>query len=183
MKKIMMFVAAVMLSVAAFAQVKVSQGGIVTTYEKGATINIDSKDVTEVMYGNVSISIPKGKRVIISQNKAGNIVISGYDLVGVKIMGKEVKADDASVYVVNPTTKTIVKAPIAQASANNQQNTANKNNQQSSNNQKNTQNNNANNQENAVEDNFQDINDYVNEVASQQAIEDLEEELSPSSPR
>lgn len=178
MKKIMMFVAAVMLSVAAFAQVRVSQGGIVTTYEKGATINIDSKDVTEVMYGNVSISIPKGKKVVISQNKAGNIVISGYDLVGVKIMGREVKADDASVYVVNPTTKTIVKAPVAQTTANNQ-----KNNQQNNNKQNNTQNNNANNQENAVEDNFQDVNDYVNEVASQQAKEDLEEELSPSSPR
>ena len=182
MKKVIMFAVAVMLSVSAFAQVKVSQGGIVTTYEKGATINIDSKDVTEVMYGNVSISIPKGKKVIISQNKAGNIVISGYDLVGVKIMGKEVKADDASVYVVNPTTKTIVKAPIAQASAN-QQNTANKNNQQSSKNQNNAQNNNANNQETAVEDNFQDVNDYVNEVNSQQAIEDVEEQLSPSSPR
>ena len=85
MKKVIMIAVAVMLSVSAFAQVKVSQGGIVTTYEKGATINIDSKYVTEVTYGNVSISIPKGKKVTISQNKAGNIIVSGYDLAGVKI--------------------------------------------------------------------------------------------------
>ena len=183
MKKVIMIAVAVMLSVSAFAQVKVSQGGIVTTYEKGATINIDSKYVTEVTYGNVSISIPKGKKVTISQNKAGNIIVSGYDLSGVKILGKEVQAEEGSVYVVNPATKTVVKTPVAQVVANNQQNTANKSVQQNRNNPQTQQNNNQNHQETALEDNFQDVSDYVNEVNSQQAVEDVEKQLSPSSPR
>ena len=180
-----MFAAAVMFSVAAFAQVTVSQGGKVTTYEKGATITIDSKDVTEVKYGKVSISIPKGKRVVVSQNKAGNIVISGYDLVGVKIMGKEVQADDAAVYVVNPTTQSVTKTAIATNNANavknNQQNT-NRNNQQNKPAQ-NTVNNQSAQQENAAQENFPEVNDYVNDIASQQAVENVEEQLSPSSPR
>ena len=171
MKKVIMFAAAIMFSVAAFAQVTVTQGKTVTNYEKGATITVDSKEVTEVKYGNVSISIPKGKKVVISQNKAGNIIISGYDLAGVKIMGREVQADEAAVYVVDPTTKTITKTPIIQTSVNNNKNTVIKNTQQNRNNQQNQ--NIQNNQENAVEDNFQDISDYVNEVSSQQAVEDI----------
>ena len=184
MKKLIMVAVAVLFSVSAFAQVKVVQGRTVTTYEKGATINIDSNENTEVTYGKVSISIPKGKKVVISQNKSGNIVISGYDLAGVKIMGKEVQADEAAVYVVNPTNKTIVKTALASNTNNNQQNTS-KNNQRNNNNQQsaNTKNNTGNKQETAMEDNFQDINDYVNEVVSQQAVEDVEEQLSPSSPR
>ncbi len=184
MKKVIMFAAAIMFSAAAFAQVTVSQGGKVTTYEKGATITIDSKDVTEVKYGKISISIPKGKRVVVSQNKAGNIVISGYDLLGVKIMGKEVQADDAAVYVVNPTTQTVTRTAIVAnnvTSQNNQQNT-NRNNQQNKGTQ-NIVNNQSAQQENAAQEAFPEVNDYVNEIASQQAVENVEEQLSPSSPR
>lgn len=179
MRKIIIFAAAVLFSVTAFAQVRVSQGGTVTTYEKGVTINIDSNEVTEVTYGKVSISIPRGKKVVISQNKAGNIIISGYDLAGVRIMGKEVKADDAAVYVVNPTNKTIVKTAIA--TSNNQQNTG-KNNQQNRGSKNVTKQQNVQ-QINVVEDAFAEEAEYVNNIASQQAIDNIEEQLSPSSPR
>lgn len=179
MRKIIIFAAAVLFSVTAFAQVRVSQGGTVTTYEKGVTINIDSNEVTEVTYGKVSISIPRGKKVVISQNKAGNIIISGYDLAGVRIMGKEVKADDVAVYVVNPTNKTIVKTAIA--TSNNQQNTG-KNKQQNRGSKNVTKQQNVQ-QINVVEDAFAEEAEYVNNIASQQAIDNIEEQLSPSSPR
>lgn len=180
MKKVIMFVIAAMFSVAAFAQVTVIQGKTVTTYEKGATITVDSQEVTEVKYGNVSISIPKGKKVVVRQNKAGNIIVSGYDLAGVKIMDKEVKADDTAVYVVNPATRTVTKTAIA-TSQNNQQN-ANRNNQQNKGAQKATNNQSAQ-QGNVAQETFPEVNDYVNEMASQQAVENIEEQLSPSSPR
>lgn len=183
MKKIIMFIAAMILSVAAFAQVRVSHGETVTTYEKGATINIDSNEITEVTYGKVLISIPKGKKVVISQNKAGNILISGYDLAGVKIMGREVKADDAAVYVVNPANKTITKTAIATSTKNNNQQNTNKNNQQNRGSQKVAQQNVQ--QINIAEQAFAEVNEaqYVNNIASQQAVENIEEQLSPSSPR
>ena len=185
MKKVIMFAVAMFVCAAAFAQVRVSQGGIVTTYEKGATINIDSKDVAEVMYGNVSISIPKGKKVSITQNRAGNIIISGLNLSGVKIMGQEVKADDAAIYVVDPATKTIIRAPInnmavaqQNAATNNQQNTQQNRNTQS------TKQESENNDEGVnVEETFPEVEQYVNEIASQQAVENVEEQLSPSAPR
>ncbi len=184
MKKVIIFAAAMILSVAAFAQVRVFQGGTVTTYQKGATINIDSNEITEVTYGKISISIPKGKKVVISQNKAGNIIISGYNLAGVKIMGKEVTADDAAVYVVNPTNKTITKTAITTNTTNNNQQNTNKNNQQNRGNNKAAQ------QENVqkitvAEEAFAEVNEdqYVNNIVSQQAVENVEEQLSPSSPR
>lgn len=180
MKKLALFAVAMFVCAAAFAQVKVSQNGTVTTYEKGATINIDSTDPTEVIYGGVSISIPKGKRVVVSQNKAGNIVISGYNLAGIKVMGQEVKADDSSVYVINPETKTIVRTPLAQAAvATAQQNTNNRNNANNTGAQKQA----AAKQTINIEVAFPEVDDFINEIASQQAIENVEEQLSPSAPR
>ena len=183
MKKLALFAVAMFVCAAAFAQVKVSQNGTVTTYEKGATINVDGTNPTEVVYGGVSISIPKGKRVVISQNKAGNIVISGFNLAGIKVMGQEVRADDYSIYVVNPETKTIVRTPLAQTAA-----TTAATAQQNANNRNNANNAAAKKQEAAkqtinIEVAFPEVDDFINEIASQQAIENVEEQLSPSAPR
>lgn len=184
MKKLALFAVAMMVCATAFAQVRVTQNGTVTNYAKGATITIPSADSAEVYYDGVLITVPKGKKVVISQNRDGKVIVSGYSLDGLKIMGQEVKANNASVYVINPITKTVVKEPASQyPTLNNQQSSSATNNTQTTNPQS-TQSGNQSSQGNdSFETVFPEVDQYVNEIASQQAVENVEEQLSPSAPR
>ena len=188
MKKIAIIAAVLMLSVAAFAQVKVAQNGKITTYEKGSTINISSKDVAEVYYDGVLISIPKGKRVVISQNKAGNLLIKGDNLSGVKVAGQTLRATEPATYVVDLRNNSVVlgsdnkqdtatKATAQKTAKDNKK--ANKvvaNNNAAQSTQSATQ-------ETVIEVVFPEVDQYVNEIVSEQAVQDVEEQLSPSAPR
>ena len=172
MKKIAMFAGIILFSMSAFAQVKVAHEGKITTYEKGSTINIVTKDVAEVYYDGVLFSIPKGKKVIMSQNKEGNILISGDNLNGVKVLGQTLRSERPATYVIDLKRNTIIRAPV-------QLTTSNKNNSKEEENNQEAQ---AADQETVVEVSFPEADEYVNEVVSEQAVQDVEGQLSPSAP-
>lgn len=166
MKKLVMLAAIVLFTMPAFAQVKVAQNGTITTYDKGATINIVTKDVAEVYYDGVLFTIPKGKRVIMSQNKEGNILITGDNLNGVRVLGQTLRSEKPATYVIDLKRNTILRAPVKLTAS---KEDANKDLQTYG-------------QETIVEVSFPEEADYVNEVASVQAVQDVEGQLSPSSP-
>ena len=171
MKKIAMFAGIILFSMSAFAQVKVAHEGKITTYEKGSTINIVTNDVAEVYYDGVLFSIPKGKKVIMSKNKEGNILISGDNLNGVKVLGQTLKSEKPATYVINIKRNTIIRAPV--------QNVANKKEENKEEVNKELQ---TVGEGTIVEITFPEPEDYVNEIVSEQAIQDLEGQLSPSAP-
>ena len=170
MKKFAILAAIALFTMPAFAQVKVAHEGKVTSYEKGATINVTTKDIAEVYYDGVLFTIPKGKKVVMSQNKSGDILISGDNLNGVKVLGQTLRSEKPATYVINLKRNTIVRAPV-QPIANTKD--------QNKNNIKDTE---PVGQETVVEVSFPDAEDYVNEIVSEQAIQDVEGQLSPSAP-
>ena len=120
-------------------------------------------------------TIPKGKKVVINQNKAGNILVSGDNLNGVKVLGQTLRSETPATYVIDLNRKTVIKAPITQAVATkNAQNKNNKNNK--------TVDTTPVAQETVVEVAFPEADQFVNEIVSQQAVQDVEEQLSPSAP-
>ncbi|MBQ4493683.1 MAG: hypothetical protein II972_03680 [Elusimicrobiaceae bacterium] len=171
MKKIAILAAIVLFSVPAFAQVKVAHEGQVTTYEKGSTINIATKDVAEVYYDGVLFTIPKGKRVKMSQNKDGNILISGDNLSGIRVLGQTLRSEKPATYVIDLKRNTVVRAPVQLTTAKQENTKQNINDVQ-----------NPDAAETIVEVSFPEPEDYVNEIVSEQAIQDLEGQLSPSAP-
>lgn len=179
MKKIAIIAAIVLFSVSAFAQVQVAKDGKITTYEKGSSINISSKNFAEVYYDGVLFTIPKGKRVVIGQNRAGNILIKGDNLNGVKVLGQTLKSEVPAIYIIDSNRNTVIRAPLTQATvADNKKTSTNKNNI-------NAQNQSATEavQETVIEVSFPEAEQFVNEIVFQQAIQDLEGQLSPSAPR
>ncbi|MBR4508344.1 MAG: hypothetical protein IKP23_02585 [Elusimicrobiaceae bacterium] len=171
MKKFAILAAVVLFAMPAFAQVKVANHGKVTTYEKGSTINVTSKDYAEVYYDGVLFTIPKGKKVVMSQNKSGDILISGDNLNGVKVLGQTLRSEKPATYVINMKRNTIIRAPIQTVSSKKEENKENKN--------LDTQ---AAGKETIVEVAFPEPEDYVNEIVSEQAVQDVEGQLSPSAP-
>lgn len=171
MKKFAILAAVVLFSMPAFAQVKVANHGKVTTYEKGSTINVTSKDYAEVYYDGVLFTIPKGKKVVMSQNKSGDILISGDNLNGVRVLGQTLRSEKPATYVINMKRNTIIRAPIQTVSSKKEENQENKN--------LDTQ---VAGKETIVEVAFPEPEDYVNEVVSEQAVQDVEGQLSPSAP-
>ena len=171
MKKFAILAAVVLFSMPAFAQVKVANHGKVTTYEKGSTINVTSKDYAEVYYDGVLFTIPKGKKVVMSQNKSGDILISGDNLNGVRVLGQTLRSEKPATYVINMKRNTIIRAPIQTVSSKKEENKENKN--------LDTQ---AAGKETIVEVAFPEPEDYVNEIVSEQAVQDVEGQLSPSAP-
>ena len=184
MKKIAILAAIVLFTIPAFAQVKVAQNGKIVTYEKGSTINISSKDVAEVYYDGVLITIPKGKKVIISQNRAGNILIKGDNLSGVKVAGQTLRSNEPATYIVDLKNNNVVLASDNQQVADKKaQATAKNNNKNANKNSKAAQSTQSATQETVVEVSFPEVDQYVNEIVSEQAVQDVEEQLSPSAPR
>lgn len=172
MKKFAIIAAIVLFAIPAFAQVKVAHEGKVTTYEKGATINVVTKDTAEVYYDGVLFTIPKGKKVVMSQNKSGDILISGDNLNGIKVLGQTLRSEKPATYVINMKRNTIIRAPIQPiASTKTQTKEDNK-----------VKENDLAGQETVIEVSFPEAEDYVNEIVSEQAVQDVEGQLSPSSP-
>lgn len=165
MKKVAILAVIAMLSMSAFAQVKISQGGIVTSFETDASITLSGKNSAEVLYDNILISIPKGQRVVISKNTQGKIFISGTDIDGIKTLGKTLSAKGFAIFVLNPKDQSVERISAEQM--------AKMLAQDSKKEQK----------DNEEEGNsFPNEQEYINTVAANQTISDVERELSPSSP-
>ena len=176
MKKFAILAAIVLFTMPAFAQVKVANHGKVTTYEKGSTINVVSKDYADVYYDGVLFTIPKGKKVVFNQNKAGDILISGDNLNGVKVLGQTLKSEKPATYVISVKKNTIIRAPV-QNVANKKEENKEEANKEEANKELQTVG-----EGTIVEITFPEPEDYVNEIVSEQAIQDLEGQLSPSAP-
>lgn len=158
MKKLTLIALAVMLCSTAFAQVKVSQNGILTTRERDAAITISGRNAAEILYDGVVISIPQGRKVVVSKTKQGRILISGANLEGVKVEGKALDYEEGASYIVDPKTKKVFKVfpnrPLYNPAPA---------------------------QTEKVEDIEEEADQYVNPTASSQAVQDVEGQLSQSS--
>ena len=104
MKKLALFaVVGLFLSVTAFANIVVLQDGRMTSYEPGSNVVIKGKTTSRVLYDGVLITIPRGQKVQISK-KDGQILVFGVNLRGVEIAGKQVSSEGQAMFAVSPET-------------------------------------------------------------------------------
>ena len=196
MKKFALLAVAVLFSVAAYALVKVSQNGNITTYEKDVNVTVSGKSAADVLYNGVLVSVPKGQKVVISKNKEGKVLVSGDTLKEVKVAGQTVNINEPATLVVDPDSKDITTVTVAEqlaaqqaqaqadaqeaAKAAKEQAKAAKEQAQAAAKAAAA----SANQNVIVEEiSFPEASNYVNEIVSEQAIENVEEQLSPSAPR
>lgn len=189
MKKTLIFaVMGMFLSVSAFAGVVVFQDGKTMVYHQGSEVNVDGKTTSRVLYDGILITVPKGQKVKIKgqdSEMGKNIVVSGSNLKGVEIAGKNVSSKGQATVSVSLNTlevKTVkgntmieengvVINSIGQGNTN-QANKVQKTEKMTNNKQTayvvNTS---SSVNESAI---FPEISDYVNEVAAQQSTQDVE---------
>lgn len=173
-KSIALVFGALFLFSAAQAAVTVTRNGQTTKYENGSTVRVTGQSATTVDYNGVTISVPAGVAVTITQRADGSVNVSGTDLAGVKVDGNTVSASGAVSFSVSPKTKTISVARgtlIVQNASGKTTTVA------------------AGSSYAAESTAAASLPAFVNEAvltentASQQATQNVEETLSPSSPR
>lgn len=69
------------------------------------SITTDGQKDTTVEYNGIVISIPKGVKATVSKDAKGNIIVSGSDLNGVKIDGETVNSTGKTTLSINASTK------------------------------------------------------------------------------
>ena len=104
MKKLMIFaIAGVVLSAIAFANIVILQDGKITNYDKSSEVTVNGKTTSRVLYDGILITVPKNQKVQISK-KDGKIAVSGNNLKDVEIAGKQVSSKGEAIVVVSPET-------------------------------------------------------------------------------
>lgn len=204
MKRLAVFaVMGLILSTAVFANnVVVFQDGQATVHKPGTEIAINAKTTTRVLYNGVLITVPKGQKVQISKSqKTGKIEIFGINMRGVEVAGKQVSSKGQAKVSVSPDTREVVGISGNTTIVSNEVIFINKNKTQNNNkvvnNQTVTQTNIQTVSETpkkATEGSvsaktqtfepvvFPSVSEYVNEVAAQQATQDVERpDMSQSS--
>ena len=180
----------------AFSQVIVLQDGKTTTYHKGTGVTILGKTVSRVLYDGVLITVPKGQklRVGVQENESGRrILVSGTNLKDVEIAGKSISSKGRTIVSVSPDTLKVVTIK-GETTINDNGIVANRinkiNTDRANRANKTVKTTNkqfaakvpaTNETVNETVD-FPETSDYVNEVATQQAVQDIERaDLSQSS--
>lgn len=108
MKKIQLFLAAVMLSLTLNAAIQVTENGITKTYASKAVIS-DRYD-SVINHNGVEIFVPKGSKVeleIVSENGQDVLHIKGDDFKDVLIGGKAVSADGYGVIAIGANAEQV----------------------------------------------------------------------------
>lgn len=104
MKKLVVSaVVGLLLSTAAFANIVVFQDGKITTYKSGSEIAINAKTAARVLYDGILISIPKGQKVQISRED-GKIKLFGVNMKGVEVAGKQISSKGKATVSITPDT-------------------------------------------------------------------------------
>ena len=152
MKKLVMFaVMGLVLSATAFAEVMVLQDGKTMSFKDNSQIVVSGKTASRILYNGVLLIIPANIRVSV-QRRDGKVLISGNDMKDVEVVGKEISSKGYGVVSVDPITKEVVVVE-----GNVKIKNAGKGSPQSA----------------SIED-FPGISKYLNEVATQQANQDVE---------
>ena len=179
MKKVAIFaVMGLFLSATAFAQIIVLQDGKRMYFPEDSQVVISGKTPAKVLFNKsrMLISVPANQKVQV-QKKNGVILVSGTDMKGVEVAGKTISSNGHAIVSVSPKTKevtnlrgdtSISESEVVLASNSNKMN----------NKQPAAKNNTAINESTI----FPEISEYVNEVVSQQSVQDVTD-VSPYAPR
>ncbi len=173
-KSIALVFGALFLFSVANAAVTVTRNGQTSKYENGSTVRVTGQTATVVNYNGVKISVPAGVAVTIAQNADGSVNVSGTNVAGVEVEGNTVSSTGAVSFSVSPKTKaiTVNRGTLVVQSASGKTTTVA-----------------AGSSFSGDEAAASALPAFVNEAvlgentASQQATQDVEEMLSPSSPR
>ncbi len=190
MKKILtLVIIGVLLSIAAFAGIIMFQDGKTMVYHQGSEVNTNGKAVSRVLYDGVLVTAPKGQKLTIKgqEDETGKkVVVSGSNFQNVEVAGKNVSSRGNTVIVVSPETlevtsvkgnttiqeNGVVVNSIGKVDAK-QEDKVEKEAKKSVSKQNNYAVSSSKTFANKSVD-FPEISDYVNEVAVQQGIQDIE---------
>ncbi len=159
MKKVMTFVVmGLFLSASALAEVMVLQEGKTMSFKDKSHIVVSGKTATKILYNGVPLIIPANLEVSV-QHKDRKVLITGTDLKNVEVADKEISSKGHTVISVDPKTKeiTVLEGDVKIKNVGNRSKSK------------------------EVGD-FADMSEYVDEIAAQQAGQDVERQLSNSSP-
>ncbi len=174
-KSIALVFGALFLFSVANAAVTVTRNGKTSKYENGSTVRVTGQSAATVNYNGVKISVPAGVAVTIAENADGSVNVSGTNLAGVKVENNTVSSSGAVSFSVSPKTKdiTVNRGALIVQDASGKTTTVAAGSSFSA----------------AAAAGASSLPAFVNEAvlgentASQQATQDVEEMLSPSSPR
>ncbi len=174
-KSIALVFGALFLFSVANAAVTVTRNGKTSKYENGSTVRVTGQSAATVNYNGVKIFVPAGVAVTIAENADGSVNVSGTNLAGVKVENNTVSSSGAVSFSVSPKTKdiTVNRGTLIVQDASGKTTTVAAGSSFSA----------------AAAAGASSLPAFVNEAvlgentASQQATQDVEEMLSPSSPR
>ncbi len=106
-KSIALVFGALFLFSVANAAVTVTRNGKTSKYENGSTVRVTGQSAAVVNYNGVKISVPAGVAVTIAENADGSVNVSGTNLSGVKVENNTVSSTGAVSFSVSPKTKDI----------------------------------------------------------------------------
>ena len=198
MKKLaVLAVMGLFISTAAFAEVAVLQDGKTITYEQGTPIMTSGTSPVRVLYDGVQIYVPQGQKVLISKAKDGKILITGTDLKGVEVGKERISTNGLAVFSVSPSTMKVdeIKGDISVVNLVEEEQKNQKESKKAQKEAEKAQKKEATKAKSAAKASstktntsmqtveFPAVSDYVNEVAAQQASQNVERpDLSQSSP-
>lgn len=105
--KLSLVIGSLFLFAIAQANVLVTQNGKTVQYKNGSAIKVNAPIATTVNYNNVTVTVPAGTVVEISQTKNGNVIVKGKNLTNVKVGDISVASNGTTVFTVNPKTADI----------------------------------------------------------------------------
>lgn len=186
MKNTLMFVVLVVfLAITASSQVVVLQDGKTTSYQRGSEVTISGKTTARVLYDGVLITIPKGQKVQVKR-KGNKVFISGNNLKDIEIVGRSLSSKGPAIVSVSLDTMKIVDVKgdvfvdenglvMSRISKNNKVSKTNKTSVKSKTSKMSNQQKADSSISNANdEEAFPEVSDYVNELATEQAAQDIE---------
>lgn len=154
-----------LLSTTVFAQITVLQDGKKMFFKEDAQIIVSGKTPATVLFNGVIINVPAGQKVQI-QKKDGNIWISGTNMKEVEAAGKKISSNGHAIVAISPDTKkvtsvrgdiNIARDEVVLARDNSRLNNKRAVNETISN----------------ESISFPEVSEYVNEVVSQQSVQDV----------
>lgn len=89
------------------AAVTVQRGNSTTKYENGSTVRVNAEEDTVVNYNGVEIFVPAGEVVVIAQSNDGSVLISGNNMAGVTVNGNAVSSSGRAVVAVSGSTLSV----------------------------------------------------------------------------
>lgn len=106
-KSLVLVFGALFLFGMAHAAVTVEAGGKTTKYENGQTVRVNAAEDTVVNYNGVEIFVPAGEVVVIAQSSDGSVLLSGNNMSGVTVNGAAVRSTGRAVVAVSGSTLSV----------------------------------------------------------------------------